>query len=222
MALSPEQLTFIDAYLKDAGIRFSDIRAEWTDHVAEAVQARMVGKGKDLTGFENPSGLHFYDAFKGYMVAHKKELQTDFEKLRKARQWQAFGWTWAACKKRGTLLVFIGSYGGFALFNVISGVVFPYDIYFLGIFIAAILTVYFPLGLYRYRATSLTALSLPLEGYGYVLLILFNLNDHRFPFAREYPFVIHAVSAFSTAWIWAFLIMFMRKRKEMEQQGIKT
>ncbi len=71
MKLTVEELTFIDTYLQKSEVRFKDIRIELTDHIAEAVKAKMEDQNQS-----------FYDAFKDYMAVNKKDLidQKSFSK----------------------------------------------------------------------------------------------------------------------------------------------
>ncbi len=64
MRLSKDQIQFIDTYLKNSDILFADVRMEMVDHVAIAIEKDMQENNRS-----------FYDAFKSYMVCHKKELQ---------------------------------------------------------------------------------------------------------------------------------------------------
>lgn len=63
MKLTNQDLQFIDNYLTNSGVFYLDIRMEMMDHVASAVEKKM-----------QEEDLIFYDAFKDYMVANKKEL----------------------------------------------------------------------------------------------------------------------------------------------------
>jgi hypothetical protein len=63
MKLTAQDLQFIDNYLTNSGVFYTDIRMEMLDHVASAVEKKM--EAEDLI---------FYDAFKDYMVENKKEL----------------------------------------------------------------------------------------------------------------------------------------------------
>jgi len=63
MKLDKSQIEFIDAYLQKSDVYFVDIRAELTDHIASAVEEKMLVEG-----------LEFYDAFKAFMVVNKREL----------------------------------------------------------------------------------------------------------------------------------------------------
>ncbi|TXK78493.1 hypothetical protein [Mesonia sp. K4-1] len=78
--LSKDELEFIDNYLKNSGVEYIDVRLEILDHVASAIEAKM-----------EEEHIDFYEAFKSYMVANKKELlkQTDSfakESLKKVLQ----------------------------------------------------------------------------------------------------------------------------------------
>ena len=63
MSLTVEQIQFIDNYLKNEGIEYLDIRVEMIDHVASGVEIEM-----------KEHGTLFYEAFKKYMLLHKKGL----------------------------------------------------------------------------------------------------------------------------------------------------
>ncbi len=64
MALSIENIQFIDTYLKKSGVIFMDIRLEMVDHVASEIEARV--HDGDLRDF--------YFIFKDYMVENKRHL----------------------------------------------------------------------------------------------------------------------------------------------------
>lgn len=63
MALTLDHIRFIDQYLIHSEVVFADLRAEMTDHIASAVEAKMQAENLD-----------FYEAFKNYMALHKKEI----------------------------------------------------------------------------------------------------------------------------------------------------
>jgi hypothetical protein len=63
MKLTPQNIQFIDNYLKNSEVIYYDIRMEMLDHVATAVEQKMKAENLD-----------FHDAFKNYMVANKKEI----------------------------------------------------------------------------------------------------------------------------------------------------
>lgn len=61
--LTPQEIQFIDNYLKNSEVIYYDIRMEMLDHVATGVEQKM-----------EVENLNFYDAFKSYMVTNKKEI----------------------------------------------------------------------------------------------------------------------------------------------------
>ena len=61
--LTPQNIQFIDNYLKNSEVIYYDIRMEILDHVATALEYTMQAENLD-----------FYDAFKSYMVVNKKEI----------------------------------------------------------------------------------------------------------------------------------------------------
>lgn len=81
--LEQEELEFIDNYLKNSGVEYIDVRLEMLDHVASAIEAKM-----------EEEHIDFYEAFKSYMVANKKELLKSSTK-----------YSWSIDKK---LLVLVG------------------------------------------------------------------------------------------------------------------
>lgn len=70
--LTAENIQFIRNYLKNSDVVFIDVRLEMTDHVASAIEEKL---NKDPE-------LEFYDAFKTYMLQHKKELLKSTSKHR--------------------------------------------------------------------------------------------------------------------------------------------
>lgn len=72
MSLSKENIKFIDNYLKNNEVIYFDIRMEMLDHIATAVEQKIQAENLD-----------FYEAFKSYMVANKKELMKENEKTQK-------------------------------------------------------------------------------------------------------------------------------------------
>jgi len=69
MNLSKKELQFIDTYLKNSDVIYTDVRLELTDHVASAIEVELE---------ENPSKT-FYEVFKSYMVHNKKSLLKNHE-----------------------------------------------------------------------------------------------------------------------------------------------
>jgi len=69
MNLSKEELQFIDTYLKNSDVIYTDVRLELTDHVASAIEVELE---------ENPNET-FYEVFKSYMIHNKKSLLKNHE-----------------------------------------------------------------------------------------------------------------------------------------------
>lgn len=63
MALSKENIQFIDKFLQRNDVIYVDIRAEMIDHIATAVEERMEHEEVD-----------FYETFKVYVTSNKKEI----------------------------------------------------------------------------------------------------------------------------------------------------
>ena len=77
MKLTKENLQFIDTYLKNNQVIYIDIRYEMIDHIATAVEEKM-----------EEESLDFYNAFKNYMVIHKKPILKN-NKNRYSYSWES-------------------------------------------------------------------------------------------------------------------------------------
>lgn len=69
MGLSKEELQFIDTYLVNSDVDYIDVRLELTDHISTAIEQELEGQTTRI----------FYDAFKDYMIRHKKDLMKNCE-----------------------------------------------------------------------------------------------------------------------------------------------
>jgi hypothetical protein len=69
MKLSKEELQFIDTYLVNSDVNYIDVRLELTDHIATAIEQELEGQ----------TARTFYEAFKDYMIRHKKNLMKNCE-----------------------------------------------------------------------------------------------------------------------------------------------
>ncbi|MGZ0015642.1 hypothetical protein [Yeosuana sp. AK3] len=72
--LSKEDIAFIDTYLKNSDIVFSDIRIEKVDHVASEIES-IINDGDNRD---------FYYIFKDYMVKNKVDLLKESQRYYKA------------------------------------------------------------------------------------------------------------------------------------------
>ena len=107
MKLNQEQIHFIDTYLKNSEIEFIDVRMEMLDHVASEVEAKM-----------EVENLDFYNAFKNYMVVHKKEHQKANKKFIKTTDIKVLKEIGAYLIKPRTLVLLISF---FALLKTLAG-----------------------------------------------------------------------------------------------------
>lgn len=96
MKLSSQNIQFIDTYLKNSDIQFIDVRMEMVDHVASEVEAMM-----------EQEQLSFYNAFKHFMVLHKKELQKTNDNFTRATDKKVLCQVASRCVKPSALAVFI-------------------------------------------------------------------------------------------------------------------
>lgn len=64
MPLTADEICFIETYLKNSGVVFTDIRLEMVDHVASEIEVRLQDNEEHF----------FYDVFKNYMVENKRHL----------------------------------------------------------------------------------------------------------------------------------------------------
>jgi len=78
--LRTEDIQFIDTYLKNSDIIFTDIRIEMVDHIASEIEYLM--DSGDTRGF--------YHTFKDYMVENKKKLLKDRKEYYKASDKKIF------------------------------------------------------------------------------------------------------------------------------------
>lgn len=69
MSLSKDELQFIDTYLKNSDVIYTDVRMELIDHIATAIEMEL----------EENSNETFYEVFKAYMVTNKKSLLKNVE-----------------------------------------------------------------------------------------------------------------------------------------------
>ncbi len=95
MKLTREEIAFIDTYLKNSEIEYVDVRMEMVDHVASELEIKM-----------SEDGSSFYEAFKSYMVRHKKELQKSNSKFKWTTDKRVFKILGVQLYKVSSLVVF--------------------------------------------------------------------------------------------------------------------
>jgi len=203
MSLSPEQIKFIDTYLKNSDIQFIDVRMELVDHVATEVEAQMKAKG-----------ITFYDAFKDFMVIYKRDITKDYERLKKKLQLTSFRRIWPAFRKPWMLLLLVGIFFFLEYFELLFTRTFPYGPFVWGSLILVIFVYFvstFPQK--KYRFSSLESLLWPLMISAYIAHIVFNYSRSKPLFYEEVPYMINFFVAFYTCFLIAFLIQFFKVRQ---------
>ncbi len=202
MSLTQDQIKFIDTYLKNSDIGFIDVRMEMVDHVASAVEKRMEEHGQS-----------FYDAFKDFMVAHKRHLTKDYERLRKKLQLRSFWSLWPTLKKPWMVLLFLCVFFFLENYEGIFAKTFPY-VPFVWISLTLVALVYFisTFPKRKYRFSSLEALVWPLLVSMYMLHIAFNFGRGNPLFYEVVPYLINGFTAFYTCFLTTFLIVFFKVR----------
>lgn len=208
MKLSKQQIQFIDTYLKNTHIEYVDVRMELLDHIVSALESDMEENNRS-----------FYYAFKAYMVQNKKQLEKDYERLRKDLQTKAFGVLGRKMLTKPFLILFLISAFILLMFNSWLGFVFPYLKFIWGMHMVSAL-IYF-LGLLprgKYLFSSLQTLSWPILLSTQFSNIFFNFSYGDSFFLYRFPMLsIFITSIFFTATV-AFLALFFEKRKAVKQK----
>ncbi|MDP5158455.1 MAG: hypothetical protein NWQ07_07760 [Flaviramulus sp.] len=96
--LSRENIQFIDNYLKNSDVLFTDIRVEMVDHVASDMEALM----------NEGDSREFYYIFKDYMIKNKSGLLKDNKQYYKASDKKILrSLTKKVCSFKGVTLFFL-------------------------------------------------------------------------------------------------------------------
>lgn len=169
MKLTPEQIQFIDRYLINSNFYYVDVRMELIDHVATSVEEDM-----------SKNGRTFYEAFKSFMVRHKKDLQNEHETLGKKLQLKSFKWLLPILKKpwmMGLQFLFILL---LLKYNDWFGTIFPYQLFLWGTLGLTLLVYgYFRLSFRKSRFSKLEAVLWPLSIGAWSLHLIFNLSNFK-------------------------------------------
>lgn len=208
MKLTKDNIIFIDTYLKNTHIEYVDVRMELLDHIASEVEHDMITNNRS-----------FYDAFKAYMVQHKKQIEKDYEKLRKELQNKSFKVLGRKILTLPFVMLFLVS--AFLLFywNTMVGVDFPYVKFVWGIHLLSIIT--YMGGMQpkaKYRFAILETLSWPILLSSYFLYLFFNLSNEESFFILNFPTMAIVVTSFFFTATSAFLVLFFEKRRVVKQK----
>lgn len=206
MSLTKENIQFIDTYLINTDIQFIDVRMEMIDHIATAVENDM-----------QENNHSFYDAFKQYMVRYKKQLEQDYERLRKDLRTKSFGILGRKMISVPFLILFITVMGILFFWKQGLGTDFPYVFVVWGIFIFSAL-IYFLGTLPRrnYRFSSLEMLAWPMVLGVNALNFFYNFSYSETIFIERWPMTTMFVTSFFICTNVAFLTLFFSKRKEVK------
>lgn len=206
MKLTQDQIHFIDTYLIKTDIRFIDVRMELLDHIATALEQDMTVNNRS-----------FYDAFKDYMVQHKKQLEKDYEKLRKDLQKKSFGILGKKMLTVPFLVLFVISTGTLLVWESWFGSRFPYVMFVWLMHIASVLFYFFgmlPNG--KYRFSSLETLAWPISLSTYFLIFFFNIQRGQSLYLENYPLLVEVITSLFFSSNVAWLVLFYTKRKKVQ------
>lgn len=106
-SLTKENIQFIDTYLKNSDIIFTDIRVEMVDHIASEIEHLM----------ENGDTRDFYYIFKDYMIANKKGLVKERKEYYKVADKKIFKMLMKKLLSFQSAIIFLTILFGFNLIN---------------------------------------------------------------------------------------------------------
>lgn len=106
-SLTKENIQFIDTYLKNSDIIFTDIRVEMVDHIASEIEHLM----------ENGDTRDFYYIFKDYMIENKKELVKERKEYYKVADKKIFKMLMKKLLSFQSAIIFLTILFGFNLIN---------------------------------------------------------------------------------------------------------
>ncbi|MFD0795880.1 hypothetical protein ACFQZJ_00290 [Maribacter chungangensis] len=206
MRLTREELQFIDTYLINMDIQFIDVRMELLDHIATTLEKEMSDNNRS-----------FYDAFKDYMVQHKKQLEKDYKKLRKDLQKKSFGILGRKMLTVPFLVLSVVSTGVLFVWESWFGVRFPYLMFVWLVHMVSVI-LYF-VGMFpkaKYRFSSLETLAWPILLSTHFLNFFYNLFGGYNLFLEDYPLLVELTTSFFFISNMAWLALFYAKRKEVK------
>ncbi len=208
MNLTKENIAFIDAYLKKSDIEFIDIRMEMLDHVANAIEAKM-----------QQENLNFYDAFKDYMVVHKKGLIQSFESQKKELKYKS-------------IVILLRNFTkpyAVALVVIVSLLVFKWEdftatefpnnkiVFGTNIFTAVIFCMlkYFNR---KNKFSVIEFLAMPLAIVNPIIYFLFDYSLQKPRFYNYVPLLVDSITIFLISLNLIFLVTLFQKNKEIRRK----
>jgi len=212
MILTEENIQFIDTYLENSDVVFTDVRMEMVDHVASEIENRM----------KNGDDRSFYEVFKSYMIEEKSNLLKSHKKHIKTID-KALGILLLKqlCSIKG-LLIFMILFCGFKLifklFDVTLNIYTAKEIVFIQFLLMAVLYFVF---LYRKsgRFSGVERLGFYFGITIYLFNVIFDIVNH----------LTNLVSSNTTFFMLSFsitlsILWFMEalKQKNAYQKKFKT
>lgn len=208
MKLTQDQIKSIDTYLKNTDIHFVDVRMELLDHIASAVEQDM-----------EENNQSFYDAFKAYMVLKKKQLEKDYEKLRKDLQKKSFGVLGRKMITVPFLVLFVISLCALYFWEFWFRIPVSYVVCIYAITIVSVASyAIFGLTKKHNRISSLEMLIWPIFVTSYSFNLYFQIFYNKELFTLPWSFSVMILTSFVITVNFAFLALFFQKRKEAKQR----
>ena len=197
--LSIEDIQFIDTYLKNSEIMFTDIRVEMVDHVASEIETRI----------NEGDNREFYYVFKDYMVENKSGLIKNHRNYYKVSDKKIFRYFKNQAFSFKGLAMLLVIYLIFQIFeNVLQSQQFMSIVKYspAAIMIIAIIIYYALARLKKERYSSLERI-----GFYFMVISHFVYNFPRWIFDSD-SYVeksINLVTAGSTLIIWMTILLIM-------------
>ncbi|KPM30980.1 Hypothetical protein I595_2959 [Croceitalea dokdonensis DOKDO 023] len=202
MKLSANQIKHIDTYLQNSGIEYIDVRMELVDHVALAVLDKM-----------EQQRLSFYDAFKWYMVEHKKDMVKNYDRFRKKNQLRGFSLLFTMLKKPFFIGLFVLLF--FVIFNCkrMLGVQFPHIPVLWGSLVGlALIYLVFSIPFKKNRFSGMESLAWIISLIHWMILLLFNFTDLTPGWVLGWPIMAALVSSSLLTVFMVWIVVFFQQK----------
>ncbi|WP_298474986.1 hypothetical protein [uncultured Maribacter sp.] len=208
MSLSKEEIVFIDSYLIKADIQFMDIRMEMVDHIAVGIETKMTEEN-----------INFYNAFRDYMIVHKKGLIQSYESQKRVlKEESLFVLLRNFTKPYAIVLILVISFLRF-IWKDISSIEFPDFQIVLGLELFTIST-YYVIRFFdgKNRFSVIESLVWPLNIFGFLVIILIDNSSLKTTLYTTVPLIIDISVIFIISLYLIFLITFFKMKKEVKNK----
>lgn len=202
MKLSANQIKHIDTYLQNSGIEYIDVRMELVDHVALAVLDKM-----------EQQRLSFYDAFKWYMVEHKKDMVKNYDRFRKKNQLRGFSLLFKLLKTPFAIGVNILLFFTVINFEKMVAFTFPYIPALWGCLMGiAVIYVVFSIPFKKNRFSGMESLAWIISLIHWMILLLFNFTDLTPGWVLGWPIMAALVSSSLLTVFMVWIVVFFQQK----------